>query len=101
MSWGVAPCWYEAGPLALAEMEFMKAQPLKLLILGAHPDDAEFRAGGLAAIYRSLGHTVKMVSVTDGGSGHHAMKRPELIARRHKEAAAAAAAPRRAAPSRP
>jgi LmbE family N-acetylglucosaminyl deacetylase len=62
-----------------------------LLILGAHPDDAEFRAGGLAAIYRSLGHTVKMVSVTDGGAGHHAMNGPELIARRHKEAADAAA----------
>lgn len=68
----------------------MKEQPLKLLILGAHPDDAEFRAGGLACVYRALGHTVKMVSVTDGGSGHHAMKRHELIARRRKEAAAAA-----------
>jgi len=69
----------------------MKEQPLKLLILGAHPDDAEFRAGGLAAIYRALGHTVKMVSVTDGGSGHHAMKRRDLIVRRQKEAVSAAA----------
>jgi len=68
----------------------MKEQPLKLLILGAHPDDAEFRAGGLACVYRALGHTVKMVSVTDGGSGHHAMKRRDLIVRRQKEAASAA-----------
>jgi len=68
----------------------MKEQPLKLLILGAHPDDAEFRAGGIASVYRALGHTVKMVSVTDGGSGHQAMKREALIARRQKEAAAAA-----------
>lgn len=69
----------------------MSEQPLKLLILGAHPDDAEFRAGGLASIYCSLGHTVKMVSVTDGGSGHHAMKREELVARRRTEAVVAAA----------
>ena len=62
----------------------MSEQPLKLLILGAHPDDAEFRAGGIACIYRALGHTVKMVSVTDGGSGHHAMKREELITRRQE-----------------
>lgn len=68
----------------------MNDQPLKLLILGAHPDDAEFRAGGLACVYRALGHTVKMVSVTDGGSGHHAMEREALIARRKKEAASAA-----------
>ena len=43
--------------------------PLRLLILGAHPDDAEFHAGGLAAIYHELGHTVKIISVTDGGVG--------------------------------
>ena len=47
----------------------MVDNPLRLLILGAHPDDAEFHAGGLAAIYRQRGHTVKMVSVTNGGAG--------------------------------
>ena len=44
----------------------MSSTPLRLLILGAHPDDAEFHAGGLATIYRHGGHEVKMVSVTDG-----------------------------------
>lgn len=52
----------------------MTDRPLKLLILGAHPDDAEFHAGGLAAIYRQLGHTVRAVSMTNGQGGHH--KRP-------------------------
>ncbi len=62
---------------------------LRLLILGAHPDDAEFHAGGLAAIYRALGHVVKMVSVTDGAAGHHQVFGNQLAARRRKEAAAA------------
>ena len=52
--------------------------PLRLLIIGAHPDDAEFHAGGLATIYRRQGHTVKMISVTDGRSGHHRYQPAEL-----------------------
>ncbi len=62
---------------------------LRLLILGAHPDDAEYHAGGLASIYRMLGHTVKMVSVTDGGAGHFRLAPAELAAHRREEAAAA------------
>jgi len=65
--------------------------PLRLLILGAHPDDAEYHAGGLATIYRRLGHAVKMVSLTSGDAGHHEMRGPELADRRRREAAAAGA----------
>lgn len=60
-----------------------------LLILGAHPDDAEYHSGGLATIYRQLGRTVKMVSVTDGSSGHHQRPPSELIELRRSEAARA------------
>jgi LmbE family N-acetylglucosaminyl deacetylase len=63
-------------------------QPLKLLILGAHPDDAEFHAGGLATIYRALGHEVRMIAVTDGAAGHHQRKARELRKIRKAEAAA-------------
>lgn len=65
------------------------ASPLRLLILGAHPDDADFSAGGLAARYCALGHVVKMVSVTDGGAGHHERAPEELRRLRTEEAAAA------------
>jgi len=61
----------------------------KLLILGAHPDDAEYHAGGLAAIYRRLGREVKMVSVTNGGAGHHRYQSAELVQIRRAEAQAA------------
>lgn len=63
--------------------------PLRLLIIGAHPDDADYSAGGLASLYRRHGHVVKMVSVTDGRSGHHEISGPALVARRRAEAAAA------------
>jgi len=69
----------------------MADRPLRLLILGAHPDDAEYHAGGLASAYRRAGHTVKMVSLTDGSAGHHEKPREQLAGIRRQEAAAAAA----------
>ncbi|HEX3655899.1 MAG TPA: PIG-L deacetylase family protein [Pirellulales bacterium] len=69
----------------------MPSASLKLLILGAHPDDAEFHAGGLATLYRQQGATVKVVSVTNGAAGHQHSFGPELTARRRAEAAEAAA----------
>src|SRR5436190_6617183 len=63
--------------------------PLRLLILGAHPDDAEYHAGGLASIYREAGHVVKMVSVTNGESGHFRISGTELADIRRLEARAA------------
>jgi LmbE family N-acetylglucosaminyl deacetylase len=69
----------------------MAVRPLRLLILGAHPDDAEYHAGGLACFYRRLGHVVKMVSVTDGGTGHQRLTREELVPLRRAEAAASGA----------
>lgn len=69
----------------------MPADPLRLLILGAHPDDAEFHAGGLATIYRASGHVVKMLSVTNGEAGHFATTGEPLTEIRRAEARAAAA----------
>lgn len=69
----------------------MQNESLRLLILGAHPDDAEWHAGGLAAIYRAQGHEVRMVSVTDGRAGHHEIPPQRLVELRRKEATAAAA----------
>jgi LmbE family N-acetylglucosaminyl deacetylase len=65
--------------------------PPRILLLGAHPDDADIKGGGTAAKWCRLGFAVKMVSVTDGGAGHHVMRRPELVERRRSEARAAGA----------
>lgn len=67
------------------------SETLRILILGAHPDDADLKAGGCATKWRAAGHTVKMVSMTDGRSGHHLQWGDALVQRRRAEARAAGA----------
>ena len=43
---------------------------LRIICFGAHPDDAELKAGGVAAMWASRGHEVKLVAVTNGDIGH-------------------------------
>src|SRR5262245_36150677 len=66
-------------------------QPIRVLVLGAHPDDPDIKVGGTAAKWCTLGHIVKLVSLTDGGAGHQTLRRPELVERRRAEARAAGA----------
>ncbi len=67
----------------------MPEQPLRILVIGAHPDDADIMAGGTSALWRQLGHTVKLISVTNGEAGHHLKHGPQLVDIRRQEAAAA------------
>jgi LmbE family N-acetylglucosaminyl deacetylase len=62
---------------------------LRIIVFGAHPDDAELKAGGAAIKWAQLGHHVKLVSVTNGDIGHWRMKRDELAKRRLAEVRAA------------
>ena len=66
------------------------ADPINVIVFGAHPDDPDVLAGGIAAIYAQTGHKVKFVSLTNGCKGHQTMKPDELAARRKKEAQASA-----------
>src|SRR2546430_15975007 len=43
---------------------------LRIICFGAHPDDCELQAGGVAAMWAAKGHKVKFVSVTNGDIGH-------------------------------
>jgi LmbE family N-acetylglucosaminyl deacetylase len=58
----------------------------RILVIGAHPDDCEIKAGGTAAQWAAAGHVVKFVSATNGGTGHHAIGGVELVGRRIQEA---------------
>jgi LmbE family N-acetylglucosaminyl deacetylase len=72
------------------EVEIMNHEQNRLLVFGAHPDDCDIKAGGLAALYAQKGHRVKFVSVTNGDAGHHQMGGEPLAKRRNAEAQAAA-----------
>jgi LmbE family N-acetylglucosaminyl deacetylase len=58
---------------------------LRIIIFGAHPDDAEYRGAGVAMKWARQGHHVKLVSATNGDIGHWAMSGGPLAARRKKE----------------
>jgi len=64
---------------------------LRVLVIGAHPDDCELLTGGTASKYTALGHTVRYVSATNGDTGHFAQGGGTLARRRAEEAKAAAA----------
>ncbi|SHM53876.1 N-acetylglucosaminyl deacetylase, LmbE family [Cyclobacterium lianum] len=44
--------------------------PLRIIMIGAHPDDCDIKGGGTAALFVEMGHKVKFVSVTNGDAGH-------------------------------
>jgi LmbE family N-acetylglucosaminyl deacetylase len=58
---------------------------LRIIAFGAHPDDCELKAGGVAARWAALGHHVKFVSVTNGDIGHWRMAGGPLARRRTGE----------------
>jgi len=64
--------------------------PLKVMIIGAHPDDPDVRCSGLARTLALAGHRVRYVSLTNGEKGHQFMEAKDLAARRLAETQASA-----------
>ena len=62
------------------------ARPLRIIAFGAHPDDCDIRAGGVAAKWAAHGDKVRFVSVTNGDAGHMSEGGGQLAMRRRKEA---------------
>lgn len=63
---------------------------LRIICFGAHPDDCELRAGGVALLWAAKGHHVKFVSVTNGDIGHWREAGGPLARRRKAEVERAA-----------
>ncbi|MDI1315200.1 PIG-L family deacetylase [Prosthecobacter sp.] len=63
---------------------------LRIIVFGAHPDDAEYKTAGTAVKWARLGHHVKLVSVTNGDIGHWKEAGGPLAIRRAAEVAACA-----------
>jgi len=63
---------------------------LRIICFGAHPDDCELKAGGVAAMWAARGHKVKLVSVTNVDIGHWREAGGPLARRRAEEVEKAA-----------
>ena len=63
-----------------------QSEPVRVIAFGAHPDDCDLGAGGLAAKYAALGLKVKFVSLTNGDAGHQTQGGEALAKRRRAEA---------------
>ena len=62
----------------------------RVIVFGAHPDDAELKAGGVASLWSQEGAAVKFVSMTNGDIGHFSTAGGPLAQRRAAEVAACA-----------
>ena len=62
-------------------------RPLRVIAFGAHPDDAELKASGVAALWAAAGHKVKFVAMTNGDVGHFESAGGPLAKRRKAEVA--------------
>ena len=65
-------------------------QDLRVMVIGAHPDDPDVNMAGTIIKFADAGARVKIVAVTSGNKGHRTMPPDELAARRFREAQASA-----------
>ena len=63
---------------------------MKILAIGAHQDDNEFRVGGMTVKWVKAGYEVRYLSLTNGCGGHHLLSKEETVAARAKESTAVA-----------
>ena len=75
---------------ALAKERDLDDGKLRIIVFGAHPDDCEIKAGGVAAMWAAQGHHVKFVSTTNGDIGHAKIAGGQLAKRRTEEVKKAA-----------
>ncbi|HEY9342821.1 MAG TPA: PIG-L family deacetylase [Hanamia sp.] len=59
---------------------------IRVIMIGAHPDDCDQDGGGTAILFAKLGYAVKFVSVTNGDAGHQTASGVALAQRRFAEA---------------
>ncbi|MCX7799294.1 MAG: PIG-L family deacetylase [Fimbriimonadales bacterium] len=63
---------------------------MRVLAIGAHPDDWEFHCGGTLLLYRRAGHEVVVCIATNGDKGSKRVPSRELAEIRRRESQAAA-----------
>ena len=71
--------------LRAASAQTPAARQLRIIAFGAHPDDAELKFAGTAALFAAQGHKVKLVALTNGDVGHFSQAGGPLAQRRKAE----------------
>jgi LmbE family N-acetylglucosaminyl deacetylase len=74
--------------LCMVSVTFSQTNPeaIRIIMIGAHPDDCDQGGGGTAILYASMGYAVKFVAVTNGDAGHQTIGGGALANRRRAEA---------------
>lgn len=70
---------------AMVGSAFAQQQKLRIIAIGAHPDDCDIKFAGTAYKFAQAGHAVKFLSVTNGDAGHQEMGGGMLAKRRYLE----------------
>jgi LmbE family N-acetylglucosaminyl deacetylase len=76
--------------VSLPLSESLPFAPRRALAIGAHPDDAEFFAGGTLTLLREAGAEVALVVCSDGGRGGRGLEDAARVRRGEQERAARA-----------
>lgn len=71
---------------SMAQINSPADDPLRVIVIFAHPDDGDIKMGGTAALMAQMGHKVKYVALTNGNAGHHEMGGGALAKIRRAEA---------------
>lgn len=72
--------------LTLILPAYSQNNSIRVIMIGAHPDDCDQDGGGTAILFASMGYAVKFVSVTNGDAGHQDIGGGALAKRRLAEA---------------
>src|SRR6476469_4590590 len=86
---GSARAGFGGGDTGVVEAAQIKPGSLKIVCVGAHPDDPESGCGGTLAMYASQGHQVTVVYLTRGERGIQGKSDAEAAAIRTAEAESA------------
>ncbi len=81
----LAACTMINSVLLTAQTPPPQTTTLRIIAIGAHPDDCDGKFAGTAAKFAKAGHAVKFLSVTNGDSGHQTQRGAELAKRRYAE----------------
>jgi len=77
--------WNLLFALVLVPMLPAQDKKLRVIAIGAHPDDCDIKFAGTALKLARAGHQVKFLSVTNGDAGHHEIGGGMLAKRRYLE----------------